>query len=112
MEKAETALARPDATQAAQGQQQAADTLEKAARESAQANSQPAQPSPEGMPNPGQVGQARELAKRQRDLRDQVRQATAGDQSTADERAATNEKQQDMARQAGDLAKSLDQSAG
>jgi hypothetical protein len=114
MQQAEQSLAKQDAGDAAQRQQQAADALDKAARQmaqnaaAAQANQQP----PDGMPSPGQVGQARDLAQRQRDLRDQVRQATAGETATADERAAANRQQQELARQAGDIAKSLDESAG
>jgi hypothetical protein len=68
-------------------------------------------PPPEGMATPGQVAKARELANRQRELRDQVRQATESDSASAREQSAANARQQELARQAGDLAKSLDRSA-
>jgi hypothetical protein len=114
MEQAEEALARQDAAQAAQRQQQAADALDRAGRQMAQAatDSQTARPAPDGMPTPDQVRQARDLAQRQRALQDQVRQTTTEGSPTGDERTAANRQQQDLARQAGDLARSLDQSAG
>jgi hypothetical protein len=112
MEKAERALARQDAVQAAEAQQQAADALDRATRPTAQmANPVAADSSlPEGIPNPRQVDQARDLAKRQRDLQDQLRRATATDSAPTEERNAANRQQGDMARQADDLARSLDQS--
>ncbi|HEX4589301.1 MAG TPA: hypothetical protein VH120_05195, partial [Gemmataceae bacterium] len=114
MQQAEQALARQDATQAAQRQRQAADELENAGRQMAP-SSKPAQgdqQTPDGMPTPAQVAQAREMANRQRELQDQVRRATSSESATAEEKAAANRRQQELANQAGDLAKSLDQSAG
>ena len=114
MQQAEQALAKRDGNQAAQRQQQAADALDKAARQMARnaAATPPNQPLPDGIPTPAQVGQARDLAQRQRDLRDQVARATAGDSASGEERAAANRQQQDLARQAGDVARSLDEAAG
>src|SRR5439155_15117375 len=53
------------------------------------------QPQPEGLPTPGQVAQARDLARQQRDLRDQVRRATESLQPSEAEQTAANGRQKE-----------------
>ncbi len=69
-------------------------------------------PLPDGVPSSDQVAQARQMADRQRELREKVRQATGADSATADERSAANRQQRDMAQKAGEVGRSLNDSAG
>lgn len=66
---------------------------------------------PTGVPTPEQVREAHELASRQRDLREQVRRAVAGDRPDAADQAAADQAQRDMAEKASDLSKSMDNAA-
>jgi hypothetical protein len=113
MEQAEQALARRDTAEAARRQGQAADELDKAARQASTSTRQETAPAtpPDGMPSPSQVDQAREMARRQRDLLEDVRRAAATDMSTEAERAVARRQQDQLSQQAGELARSLDESS-
>jgi hypothetical protein len=113
MDEAVQALTRRDTAEAARRQNQAADQLDKATRQanaSARNASAETQP-PEGMPSPSQVEQARDMARRQRSLLDEIRRAAATDTSTEAERAVAKRQQDRLSQQAGDLARSLDESS-
>ncbi|HTK78048.1 MAG TPA: hypothetical protein VL371_22470 [Gemmataceae bacterium] len=90
-----------------------AKAAEDAAREEAarraeqQAADQKAGSQPAGMPNKEQVQQARDLARQQRGLQEQLWQMSGDSKTDATAQAA----QQEIAKQTGELAKSLQQSA-
>jgi hypothetical protein len=111
----------PGTPENVQAQKQAAQSLRRLADQMKQqpvappptdAAKRPPETSPIGVPTAGQAQQARDLAKQQRDLRDLVRQATAGDRPDPADQEAADKAQHALAEKAGDLAKSLDQTGG
>lgn len=101
-----------------QAQKDAAHALRKLADEmnrNASAKAPPSAPetsdNPDGMPTPEQVRQARQLAAKQRELRDQVRKAMGDDRPPPADQDAADRAQKEIADKAADLAKSLDETA-
>jgi hypothetical protein len=123
MNRAQQALDHNDPEQAKRQQNEAADALQQLAQklpvkapETAKAPSGEAEP-PHGLPNKEQTAQARDLAKQQRELRDEVRRAT---EEARVEAAAPKDnpigelakQQQEVAKQAGEMAKEAAQERG
>ncbi|HWG43712.1 MAG TPA: hypothetical protein VN688_13070 [Gemmataceae bacterium] len=121
MNRAEQALTRKDAGQAQQQQTEAANALDRLAKqlpaETPPTARREPQPTPQALPSQEQSEQARQLARQQRELRDAVQRAeqTARTQRPAvqDNPAGELAKQQTaVAKQAADLARNVAQEQG
>lgn len=121
MNQAEQALARKDAPQARQKQSEAAEALDRLAKQlPAQAQkSQPNQEAasrPQGLPNPAQAEQARQLAKEQREIRDAVQRAAetarAENAPRANPASELAREQAAIAKQANELARNVAKEMG
>ncbi len=120
MARADSALDQPDAAQAQQRQQEAAQKLNELARalpEKPPAASPAREPrdAVAALPRPEQAEQARELAKEQRELREAVQRAlNQPNNLTPNENPITDlaKQQQEIAHQAGELAKEISDKQG
>lgn len=105
MAQAEQALARQEPDAAKQQQFKAAAALEQAARATAKRDAGNDAPTPSGLATSEQVQQARDLAKRQRELEQQVKETAASTPPPA----GADKQQDDLANQTEELARNLQQ---
>ena len=115
MTKAEQALANKDADRAKRKQNEAADALDRLAKQLPE-KSQNQKTSPEAKPNRQQTAEARQLARQQRELRDAVQRLASQQQpprgSQENPVAELAKEQQAIAQKASELAKNVGQEQG